>query len=189
MSWEKARKHFRTITHHRHLVMSYCFRMGLYRQGLLHDLSKYSPTEFMVGARYYQGNRSPNNAEREDIGVSTSWLHHKGRNLHHFEHWVDYSLDKEHVIMGARMPRKYVAEMFADRVSASRVYLGEKYTDQDPLRYWLGSREKLWFVHEKTKRELEGLLRMLARDGEEKTLWVIRNRYLKGRKKKRSLLP
>ena len=103
--------HFNTITRHKLLVMKYCFRIGLYKQGLLHDLSKYSPTEFLVGCRYYQGTRSPNNAEREDIGVSTSWLHHKGRNKHHFEHWVDYSIDGEHVIMGAQMPRKYLAEM------------------------------------------------------------------------------
>ena len=101
--------HFRTITRHKLLVMRYCFRIGLYKQGLLHDLSKYSPTEFLVGCKYYQGTRSPNNAEREATGVSMSWLHHKGRNRHHFEHWVDYSLDGEHVIMGARMPRKYVA--------------------------------------------------------------------------------
>ena len=103
--------HFRTITRHKLLVMKYCSRIGLYKQGLLHDLSKYSPTEFLVGCKYYQGTRSPNNAEREATGVSMSWLHHKGRNRHHFEHWVDYSLDGEHVIMGARMPRKYVAEM------------------------------------------------------------------------------
>ena len=94
--------HFKTITRHKLLVMKYCFRIGLYKQGLLHDLSKYSPTEFLVGCKYYQGTRSPNNAEREDIGVSTSWLHHKGRNKHHFEHWVDYSVnDGEHVIMGS----------------------------------------------------------------------------------------
>ena len=85
--------HFKTITRHKLLVMKYCFQLGLYKQGLLHDLSKYSPSEFLVGARYYQGTRSPNNAERENIGVSTSWLHHKGRNKHHFEHWVDYSLE------------------------------------------------------------------------------------------------
>lgn len=117
--------HFKTITRHKLLVMKYCFRIGLYKQGLLHDLSKYSPTEFLVGCKYYQGTRSPNNAEREDIGVSTSWLHHKGRNKHHFEHWVDYSVnDGEHVIMGAQMPRKYVAEMVMDRISASRNYHG-----------------------------------------------------------------
>ncbi len=74
-------------------------------QGFLHDLSKYSPTEFMVGAKYYQGTRSPNNAEREATGVSTSWLHHKGRNKHHFEYWVDYGIGAEHVLAGMPMPR------------------------------------------------------------------------------------
>ena len=87
-----AWRHFKTITHHKLLVMKYCFRIGLYRQGLLHDLSKYSPTEFCVGARYYQGTRSPNNAEREATGASRSWMHHKGRNRHHFEYWVDYGI-------------------------------------------------------------------------------------------------
>ena len=76
----KAWRHLRTITHHKILVMKGCFKLGLYRQGLLHDMSKYSPAEFLVGCRYYQGTRSPNNAEREAKGYSSAWLHHKGRN-------------------------------------------------------------------------------------------------------------
>ena len=68
-------EHFKTITHHRHLVMKNCFKVGLYKQGLMHDLSKYSPVEFSVGAKYYQGTRSPNNAEREATGLSFAWLH------------------------------------------------------------------------------------------------------------------
>ena len=87
----KAFAHFKTITHHKMLVMQGCFKVGLYRQGLLHDMSKYCPAEFLVGARYYQGDRSPNNAEREAIGYSSAWLHHKGRNKHHYEYWIDYS--------------------------------------------------------------------------------------------------
>ena len=62
------RGHLRTITAHKLLVTRYCFRAGICRQGLLHDLSKYSPTEFFVGARYYQGDRSPNEIERLDRG-------------------------------------------------------------------------------------------------------------------------
>ena len=38
-------QHFKTITRHKLLVMRYCFRIGLYKQGLLHDLSKYEPVE------------------------------------------------------------------------------------------------------------------------------------------------
>ena len=86
-----AWNHFRTITHHRLLVMKGCFQVGLYRQGLLHDLSKYTWTEFKTGVRYYQGDRSPNAAEKEIMGYSPAWLHHKGRNKHHFEYWTDVS--------------------------------------------------------------------------------------------------
>ena len=78
-------RHFRTITRHRHKVIANCFRAGIGWQGLFHDLSKYSPTEFWPGARYYQGTRSPNEIEREKYGYSPAWLHHKGRNRHHFE--------------------------------------------------------------------------------------------------------
>ena len=88
----KAIRHFQTITKHKIYVMRECFRVGLYRQGLLHDLSKYSWTEFRIGCRYYQGTRSPNNAEREEKGYSSAWLHHKGRNKHHYEYWIDYSM-------------------------------------------------------------------------------------------------
>ena len=82
-----------TVNSHRRLVRKYCFKLGLYRQGMMHDLSKYSPSEFIPGVKYYQdGHRSPNNAQREDEGVSKAWLHHKGRNKHHFEYWIDYQI-------------------------------------------------------------------------------------------------
>lgn len=171
--------HFKTITRHKLLVMQYCFRIGLYKQGLMHDLSKYMPSEFWVGCKYYQGDRSPNNAEREDIGVSTAWLHHKGRNKHHYEYWVDYSLETEHVIMGAQMPRRYVAEMAMDRISASRNYLGDKYTDQHPLAYYMRGEKRLWFIHPQTKKELKGILRILADHGEEKMIHYVKHVYLK----------
>ena len=134
-------QHFKTITSHKLLVMRYCFRIGLYKQGLLHDLSKYEPVEFLVGCKYYQGDRSPNNAEREATGISRSWLHHKGRNKHHFEYWVDYVPGDEHIINGVPMPRKYVAEMVMDRISASRNYLGDKYDHTQPLSYFLKSKK------------------------------------------------
>ncbi|MBQ4490445.1 MAG: catalase, partial [Pyramidobacter sp.] len=134
-------RHFKTITAHKLLVMKYCFRLGLYWQGLLHDLSKYSPVEFFVGARYWQGTCSPNNAERKATGVSRAWLHHKGRNKHHFEYWIDYAVGKDlngenMPIVGMKMPEKYVAEMFCDRIAASQVYLGEQYTDRSPWEYY-----------------------------------------------------
>ena len=170
--------HFKTITKHKLLVMKYCFRIGLYKQGLLHDLSKYTPAEFLVGCKYYQGTRSPNNAEREDIGVSTSWLHHKGRNKHHFEHWVDYSLDKNHVIMGAQMPRKYVAEMVIDRISASKNYLKEQYNDGSALAYYLNGRHMM-LIDDEADYLARYLLTMLDMRGEEYLLHYMKHTLLR----------
>ena len=121
--------HLCTISQHKWQVMKNCFRVGLYKQGLLHDLSKYSPTEFVTGIRYYQGNRSPNSAEREEKGYSSAWLHHKGRNRHHFEYWLDVVKKQEGSVYAAEMPVKYVMEMVMDRIAASKVYEKENYTD------------------------------------------------------------
>ena len=112
--------------------MRNCFKVGLIRQGLTHDLSKYSPSEFWAGARYYQGNRSPQAREREVLGYSAAWLHHKGRNKHHFEYWTDYIGGKKVYI---KMPPKYFAEMICDRIAASKIYMKDKYDDSLPLEY------------------------------------------------------
>lgn len=173
-----VRAHFRKITHHKILVMKYCFRVGLYKQGLLHDLSKYSWTEFHIGCKYYQGTRSPNNAEREENGVSLAWLHHKGRNKHHYEYWIDYGLGEDRGRMvGMEMPVQYVAEMFLDRVAASRNYAGDAYTDDAPLLYYKKGGAG-YMMHKKTAALLEHLLEMLAEKGEEETLRYIKYKVL-----------
>jgi len=176
----KALEHFKTITKHKILVMRYCSRIGLYKQGLLHDLSKYSWSEFRVGCKYYQGTSSPNNAERKAMGMSTSWLHHKGRNKHHHEYWIDYDNNSGMVIGGVEMPRKYVAEMIMDRICACKVYAGTTYTDESPLIYYMKSKGKDWFIHPETKAQMDCLLTMLARDGEEQTLQYIKSEFLNG---------
>ena len=178
----KAWKHFKTITYHKYLVAKGCFRVGLYMQGLLHDMSKYSPTEFIVGMKYYQGDRSPNNAEREEIGYSTAWLHHKGRNRHHYEYWIDYSI---HAIPGGMapvpMPKRYIAEMIMDRIAASKVYKGKAYTDAAPLEYYYQGTDTAP-IHEDTRRILLRMLTMLAEEGEEKTFRCIKEELVKGKK-------
>lgn len=177
-------KHFKTITQHKILVMKNCFRVGLYMQGILHDLSKYTPSEFFVGARYYQGDRSPNNAEREARGYSAAWLHHKGRNKHHYEYWIDYSAKAiKGGVAPVKMPVRYVIEMMMDRIAASKVYNGKNYRDSFPLEYFLKGKENAP-MHKDTKELLEMLLRMLAEKGEDKTFCYIKNELLrKGHRK------
>lgn len=175
----KAWQHFKTITKHKWLVLCGCFQVGLYRQGLTHDLSKYSPTEFWIGARYYQGNRSPNAAEREEKGYSEAWMHHKGRNRHHYEYWTD--LNK---VTGryesVEMPRKYLVEMVMDRRAACMTYEGKNCTSGSALAYLERSRERL-LMHPETLRQLEYILIMLRDKGEEETFRYIRKEVLTGK--------
>ena len=174
-------KHFKTITYHKILVMQGCFKIGLYKQGILHDLSKYSPSEFWVGVKYYQGTQSPNNAEREALGYSSAWLHHKGRNKHHFEYWTDVSTAENNwKIVGVKMPVNYLAEMVMDRIAACKTYQGAAYTDASALQY-LDRAQESRLVHPNTMKRLRFLLTMLAEQGEPATFRFMRQTVLKGK--------
>lgn len=174
-----AWKHFVTITAHRMRVLQGCFRVGLYRQGLTHDLSKYSPAEFWRGARYYQGTRSPNAQEREEKGYSEAWMHHKGRNRHHYEYWSDLN-PNTHRYEPVQMPRRYLAEMVMDRRAACMTYLGEKYHPGAELEYLEKSKESA-LMHPETQRELRYILTMLKEKGEDAAFRYIRESVLKGK--------
>lgn len=170
-------KHFRTITRHRLMVMRNCFRVGLIRQGLCHDLSKYSPTEFWQGAKYYQGTRSPNAGEREAVGYSTAWMHHKGRNKHHYEYWSDVppgQSDYEPV----PMPTRYLVESVMDRIAASKVYRGSQYRDGDALAYLMreGGKKQM---HPETFQKLAFLLTLLQDQGEAALFRFLRETVLR----------
>lgn len=168
----KAMRHFITITRHRHRVIAHCFRAGIGWQGLGHDLSKYTPAEFTAGAKYYQGTRSPNEVERELFGYSPAWLHHKGRNRHHFEYWTDYNPQTK-TVEPVKMPINYVAEMFCDRVAASKIYQGDNYTQQHPLDYFLRGKPRRR-IHPDTSDLLERWLTILADEGEDAAFATIR---------------
>ena len=167
-------KHYRTIHHHKMLVMKNCFRCGLYWQGLTHDLSKLAPVEFWAGAKYWQGTCSPNNAQRQTEGYSAAWLHHKGRNKHHLEYWIDYAPNGDHAMAGMRMPERYVAEMVCDRIAASKNYKGASYTDAAAWEYYDRSKDH-YILHPETRRQLETCLRD---EGEDACFRYIRTELL-----------
>ncbi len=182
---KKARpiKHFCTITKHRHKVVLHCFRAGIGFQGLFHDLSKYSPSEFISSAKNYLGTRSPNEREREMYGYSTVWMHHKGRNKHHFEYWSDLNM-KMRRYEPVPMPLRYLTEMFCDRIAASKIYQGEKYTDRSALEYFIkgNARKKM---HPDTADMLESWLVMLAERGEDETFAYVKSLNKQDRKNRR----
>lgn len=168
--------HFKLITKHRWYVFKLAYKAGIPFRGFIHDLSKYSPTEFLESAKYYQGNRSPINMARQEKGYSEAWLHHKGRNKHHIEYWYDWNIKETPVI-----PYKYTIEMLCDHVAAGMVYKGKEWTKEYTLEYWnnIDSTRKLY--NPKTETFLTKMKEELAKEGIDK---VFNKKYLKNKFKK-----
>lgn len=174
---QKIFGHLRVINKHKIAVTKLCFRCHLYKQGIFHDLSKYSWTELKTGFTYFQGYRSPIDAQKEDIGYSLSWLHHKGRNKHHWEYWLDNGPNGVHAI---RMPVNYVIEMFCDRVAASQIYQKDQYTDHSALDYYMQGRNRI-MIHPETDLLIVMMLEYLANHGLYTTIqWILKDVKTRG---------
>ncbi len=161
-----AVKHFCLITKHRWVVFKLCTKIGMPIRGLLHDLSKYSPTEFFEGVKYYNGKRSPISVCKEKNEYSKAWLHHKGRNKHHSEYWVDFTSLPVRIPV---IPYKYTAEMICDRLAASITYNGKNFNSNMPLEYWNKEKEILK-INDKIKQLLQHVFTEISKNGIDKTL-------------------
>ena len=155
--------HFITVCKHKYVVFKQCHACGITWQGLIHDLSKFSYTEFISSAKYFQGDRSPIEAEKAAIGYSAAWLHHKGRNPHHWEYWTDFN-DKTGEIIANKIPYKYVVEMVCDWVGAGMVYEKDKWTQKAPLDYYYKVRSGRHF-HPETEALLIAFLECIRDEG------------------------
>ena len=140
INWKNFIGHWKTVAKHRKWVKRYCFKMGLYWQGLTHDISKYHPVEFFESVKYYQGTRSPIDACKEANGYSMAWFHHRGNNKHHYEYWVD-NFDKGMTFN--IMPYKYFVEMLCDYLGAGRAYMGRDFSYVKEREWWRGKRETI----------------------------------------------
>ncbi len=157
--------HFGVVTKHRWIVFKLCCLAGEPWRGLVHDLSKYSPTEFWEGVKYFQGYRSPISACKEDIGYSKAWLHHRGRNKHHPAYWYDpFSKVSRPII-----PYKYVVEMICDKISASITYNGKKWNEKCPIDYWDNKNDRN-YLNPKIDAMLTEVFRLVAVYGVKATL-------------------
>lgn len=163
---KNALKHFCVITHHKWVVLKLCIKAGIPIRGLLHDLSKYSPTEFIPGVRYFaQGKGSPISKEKSEMGYSKAWLHHKGRNKHHSQYWYDSNAKVSMPIM----PYKYACEMICDKLAAGIVYQGKNWTKEYQLTYW--EKEKgSSLLNEKLQNFVNKILTQVAENGIDSTI-------------------
>ncbi len=155
-------KHFKTVCKHKAYVFRECVACGIAWQGLIHDLSKFSPAEFFPSAKYFQGNRSPIEAEKEAVGYSSAWLHHKGRNPHHWEYWTDFSIDGD--VVANKIPKRYVVEMVCDTIGAGKAYSSTTWTQRSPLDYFNKVRYGRHF-HKDTEAELLKYFECIADKG------------------------
>jgi len=164
--WQRFWGHMNTVHMHRKYVRQGCFKIGLCRQGLFHDLSKYSPTEFLPSIKYYDGHRSPNAVDRRFNGYSRAWLHHKGRNKHHYEYWIDFMDAPVDGPFGCKMPLRFVAEMVCDRRAACMAYHGKSYQQKDAWEYYARTKDFI-VLHKDTRAVLEHALITMRDEGEE----------------------
>lgn len=164
-------RHLHTINKHRFKVFILSCKVGIPILGLKHDLSKYSPTEFFEGVKYFSnGKCSPIINCKRNIGYSNAWLHHKGRNKHHSEYWVDLTAPLKAPVI----PFKYCLEMICDRIAACKTYQGKKYTDMSPYYYWNKHRDEE-IMNKKIQSFLTEVFELLGLHGEK---IVLRKKYL-----------
>ena len=169
-----AWKHFKTVCKHKAVVYRECRACGIAWQGLKHDLSKFSPAEFLSSARYFQGSRSPIEREKKEVGYSKAWLHHKGRNPHHWEYWTDFGDDGE--IIANKIPSEYVIEMVCDWIGAGMVYSGGNWSQAEPLDFYNRVRSGR-HIHPETEELIVNLLRIIRDEGLEAFHRVCKSRY------------
>ena len=166
--------HFKMICRHKAVVYQECRACGITWQGIIHDLSKFSMVEFLSSAKYFQGDKSPIEAEKAKIGYSVAWLHHKGCNKHHWEWWTDFD-DKGNVIAN-KIPSEYVIEMICDWIGAGKVYGQGKWTQEEPLNYYNKVREGRHF-HPETEKLIVTLLEIIRDKGLERFHELCKERY------------
>lgn len=164
--------HLKTISKHKYLVMVHCFNCGLIRRGLMHDNSKFFPTEFISGVKYFQGTSSPIDAEKKDKGYSIAWQHHKGHNPHHWEYWIDNLGSYENTPV--KIPYEYVVEMICDWIGAGQTYEGKEWTHHSTKKYYEKVRKNR-IIHPSTERLINYLLNCLDCGGLGLFYWEARH--------------
>lgn len=167
-------KHFKTICKHKAVVYHECKACGIPWQGIIHDMSKFSLIEFSASAKHFQGNRSPIEAEKEELEYSIAWLHHKGVNKHHWEWWTDF--DNNGKIIANKIPSQYVVEMICDWVGAGKVYNSTKWTQDEPYNYFCKVKKGRHF-HPETEKLIIFLLETIRDKGLEEFHRICRNGY------------
>jgi hypothetical protein len=144
-------KYLRYLLKHKWHVGKYCFQYGLYWQGIIHDFSKFFPSEWTGYVEYFFGERGlyGDRSEKTERDFEYAWNHHQKYNPHHWEYWLlgDYSGTSQKAL---EMPVKYAKEMIADWKGASVAKLGHA-----NILSWYNNRKHLIELHSNTRKFVE----------------------------------
>lgn len=168
-----ALKHLRTVLTHKYWVFYFARKLGIGWQGFWHDMSKFSPTEFLESIKYYTGTSSPIDECKKKNGYSVAWLHHKGRNPHHYEYWQD-NFDRGGEPL--QMPEKYVKEMICDYLAAGRAYMGKSFTFQSEWIWWQNKNKNNIAMHKANWNVVNTVLENLSTHFSNRTLDTFESR-------------
>lgn len=144
------------VFRHQWYVRIACFRCGLWKRGLLHDWSKWTPAEFFPYARFF-GRTNPRTksgyykpTDTGDPAFERAWLHHAHNNDHHWQHWAIVTEDG---FKCYPMPYDAIKEMICDWWGAGRAQKSEL-----TVLEWYNINSKKMRFHTKTRQMLEWLL-------------------------------
>lgn len=160
ITFSKILRHLKVVLVHKWWVFKFTCYAGIPLQGFFHDFSKFSITEFGESIKYVTGTRSPIEGAKRDKGYSEAWLHHKGRNKHHFEYWIDMTAPEKTPVI----PYKYAVEMLCDTLAAGKTYQGKNWTKEYQGEYFSKRTDKQW-INPKIVGFLSDAYADVAKDG------------------------
>jgi len=138
-------KYFRYILYHKWFVFLECCKLGIPWLGIIHDWSKFRPSEFIPYAKHFYGINRDEQAKKEKVEgydksidrqddlFNRAWLYHIHRNKHHWQYWLLVQDEDKNTAL--EMPDKYRKELLADWHGAGKAITGKNNTKEWYLKH------------------------------------------------------
>ena len=140
MYWQ----YLKYVIRHKWHVLIECFWIKQYLHAIMHDVSKFFPSEFVPYAKHFYGHHD-RDVHTKDQEFEVAWLLHQHRNKHHWDYWV--KSDGKPV----PMPAKYISQMIADWRAMGRVF------GSNAEQYYRDNKDKM-VLHKETTTIIESIL-------------------------------
>ncbi len=148
------------VLRHKWYVLIECSKRGIVWRGIMHDMSKFRPDEFIPYARYFYGDYGVKNIcpakwanpgdkfHKTKNAFDRAWLKHLYRNPHHWQYWIlQNDTDGREIL---EMPIVYINEMICDWRGA-----GMAITGKDNIAEWYTKNKDKMELHAKTRLAVE----------------------------------